>query len=43
MTNEPTPAAKLGQENGYLQLVDSSKKWYKNRRLIVLNLWIVLL
>lgn len=42
MTRETaTPA--LGQEKGYLHLIDTSKKWYKNRGIIVLNLWILLL
>ncbi|EJC98582.1 hexose transporter [Fomitiporia mediterranea MF3/22] len=30
-------------ETDYHKLIDPSKKWYKNRRLIVLNLWILLL
>ncbi|KAH8111990.1 hexose transporter [Phellopilus nigrolimitatus] len=35
------PAPKQGEDFHYL--VDTSKKWYKNRRLVVLNLWILLL
>lgn len=30
-------------EDGFLQFVDPKRKWYNNRRLIVLNAWIVLL
>ncbi|THH04380.1 hypothetical protein EW145_g5564 [Phellinidium pouzarii] len=30
-------------QNDYHHLVDTSKKWYKNRRLVVLNSWIFLL
>lgn len=28
---------------GYHQFIDKSKKWYKNLRLVILNLWILLL
>ncbi|KAI5120581.1 hypothetical protein M0805_002531 [Coniferiporia weirii] len=35
----PTPE----HNNDYHHLVDTSKKWYKNRRLVILNLWILLL
>ena len=27
----------------YRQFIDPKAKWYKNRRLVVLNLWILLL
>ncbi|KAI0056386.1 hexose transporter [Artomyces pyxidatus] len=40
-------AAEIDQKNTgeafYLQLIDTSKPWYKNRRLVTLNLWILLL
>ncbi|KLO08006.1 hexose transporter [Schizopora paradoxa] len=35
--------APVGGENSYKHLIDPTKKWYKNGRLIRLNLWIVLL
>lgn len=28
---------------GYYQFIDKNKKWYKNLRLVTLNLWILLL
>lgn len=37
--SDPSPAP----EADYHQFIDPSKKWYKNRRLVVLNLWIFLL
>ncbi|KAI0044057.1 hexose transporter [Auriscalpium vulgare] len=33
----------LSGEKFYLQLIDTSRPWYKNRRLVTLNLWIFLL
>ncbi|ESK93237.1 hexose transporter [Moniliophthora roreri MCA 2997] len=32
-----------GADSGFAHLVDPNKKWYNNRRLIVLNAWLVLL
>ncbi|TBU24694.1 general substrate transporter [Dichomitus squalens] len=32
-----------GKDGGYRHLLDPNKKWYNNRRLIVLNAWLVLL
>jgi len=40
---ESAPVNHIGGENDYRRLVDPNKKWYKNGRLIRLNLWIFLL
>lgn len=36
-------APPVAVENSYKHLIDPTKKWYKNSRLIKLNLWILLL
>ncbi|KAJ7104354.1 general substrate transporter [Mycena belliarum] len=37
------PAVTASNTNAYTHLMDPNRKWYNNRRLIVLNAWIVLL
>ena len=32
-----------GDTTGFAHLIDPNRKWYNNRRLIILNAWIVLL
>lgn len=36
-------AATNPDAHGIMALVDTSRPWYKNRRLVVLNCWILLL
>ena len=43
MAHDGIAPSHAGGENSYKHLVDPTKKWYKNSRLIRLNLWIVLL
>ena len=33
----------ISKQTDYHSLIDPTKKWYKNRRLILLNSWILLL
>ncbi|KAF6745384.1 hexose transporter [Ephemerocybe angulata] len=35
--------ATSGENSGYAHLIDPNRKWYKNRRLVALNAWILLL
>ncbi|KAF5314555.1 hypothetical protein D9611_007223 [Ephemerocybe angulata] len=35
--------ATSGETSGYAHLIDPNRKWYKNRRLVALNAWILLL
>ncbi|KAJ7513030.1 general substrate transporter [Mycena galericulata] len=37
------PAVAHSTDNAYTHLMDPNRKWYNNRRIIVLNAWIVLL
>ncbi|KAJ7480931.1 hexose transporter [Mycena latifolia] len=37
------PVATASATNAYMDLMDPNRKWYNNRRLIILNAWIVLL
>ncbi|KAI0760335.1 general substrate transporter [Fomes fomentarius] len=37
------PAATASNSEGFLHLVDPNRKWYNNRRIILLNAWLVLL
>jgi hypothetical protein len=32
-----------GDQDGYRQFVDPNRKWFNNKRLIVLHAWLVLL